>query len=38
MGHGIDPAGLMLAGLFLNQAFAGRLKRTGPTRCIYKPS
>ena len=38
MGHGIDPQGLMMAGLFLNQAFAGLLRRQGETRCVYKPS
>jgi phospholipase/carboxylesterase len=38
MGHGIDPEGLMMAGLFLNQAFHGLLKRGAETRCIYKLS
>jgi phospholipase/carboxylesterase len=38
MGHGIDPDGLMMAGLFLNQAFRGLLKRGPETRCVYKPS
>lgn len=38
MGHGIDPEGLMMAGLFLNQAFRGLLKRGPETRCIYKLS
>jgi phospholipase/carboxylesterase len=33
-GHGIDPAGLALAGTFLAQAFAGRLARTdAPISC-----
>lgn len=38
MGHGIDPQGLMMAGLFLNQALGGLLTRSGETRCIYKLS
>lgn len=38
MGHGIDPDGLMMAGLFLNQAFAGLLRRQGETRCLCKPA
>ncbi len=38
MGHGIDPEGLALAGQFLNLAFRGLLKSTGPIRCVYKPS
>src|SRR6201996_5795728 len=38
MGHGIDPEGLMIAGQFLSQAFAGLLKSRGETRCVYKLS
>lgn len=38
MGHGIDPEGLMMAGQFLNLAFAGLLKTGGEARCVYKPS
>jgi phospholipase/carboxylesterase len=38
MGHGIDPQGLALAGQFLSLAFADRLKKPGPVRCVYKPS
>ena len=38
MGHGIDPEGLMMAGQFLNLAFAGLLKTSGEARCVYKPS
>lgn len=38
MGHGIDPEGLMMAGLFLNQGFAGLLRRQGETRCLCKPA
>jgi phospholipase/carboxylesterase len=38
MGHGIDPDGLMMAGLFLNQAFRGLLQRGPEIRCVYKPS
>ncbi|OJU11202.1 MAG: phospholipase [Alphaproteobacteria bacterium 64-11] len=38
MGHGIDPEGLTMAGIFLGQAFAGRLRRLGQTRCVYKVS
>jgi phospholipase/carboxylesterase len=38
MGHGIDPEGLMLAGQFLEQAFRGLLKTTGPASCVLKPS
>jgi phospholipase/carboxylesterase len=30
LAHGIDPAGLALAGQFLGDAFAGRTLRTGP--------
>jgi phospholipase/carboxylesterase len=30
MGHGIDPDGVALAGLFMAQAFAGRLKTENP--------
>jgi hypothetical protein len=30
LAHGIDPAGLALAGQFLSDAFAGRVPRTGP--------
>jgi phospholipase/carboxylesterase len=33
MAHGIDEAGLMLAGKFLAMAFAGRLKSAGPISC-----
>jgi phospholipase/carboxylesterase len=33
MGHGIDPAGLDLAGLFLSMAFRGLLKREGEISC-----
>jgi phospholipase/carboxylesterase len=33
MGHGIDPAGLELAGYFLALAFAGRLARSGEACC-----
>jgi cytoplasmic iron level regulating protein YaaA (DUF328/UPF0246 family) len=35
---GIDQDALSLSGQFLNQAFAGLLKTTGETRCVYKPS
>jgi phospholipase/carboxylesterase len=38
MGHGIDPQGLMMAGLFLNQAFGGLLEQAGPASCPYEPS
>ncbi len=38
VGHGIDQDALSLSGQFLNQAFAGLLKTTGETRCVYKPS
>ena len=38
MGHGIDPEGLMIAGQFLNLAFRGLLKSSGPIRSVYKPS
>jgi phospholipase/carboxylesterase len=30
MGHGIDPEGLNMAGIFLNLALSGRLKAQGP--------
>ena len=30
LGHGIDPAGLALAGRFIADAFSGRAPRTGP--------
>jgi len=30
MGHGIDPEGLNMAGIFLSLAFSGRLKAQGP--------
>ncbi|MBN9554409.1 MAG: hypothetical protein J0H61_07035, partial [Alphaproteobacteria bacterium] len=30
MGHGIDEAGVALAGLFMAQAFAGRLRTQSP--------
>jgi phospholipase/carboxylesterase len=33
MGHGIDPAGLDLAGQFLALAFAGRLAHSGEACC-----
>ena len=33
VGHGIDPVGLDLAGLFLAQAFAGLLRQAGPASC-----
>jgi phospholipase/carboxylesterase len=36
MGHGIDPAGLDLAGQFLALAFAGRLARSGEARCLLR--
>ena len=38
VGHGIDQDALSLSGQFLNQSFAGLLKTTGETRCVYKPS
>ena len=38
MGHGIDPDGLMMAGLFLSLAFGGLLKNSGEIRSVYKPS
>jgi len=38
MGHGIDPEGLMMAGLFLDLAFRGLLKNGGEIRSVYKPS
>lgn len=38
MGHGIDPEGLMMAGLFLDLAFRGLLKNSGEIRSVYKPS
>ena len=38
MGHGIDPEGLMMAGLFLDLAFRGLLKNRGEIRSVYKPS
>ena len=38
MGHGIDPEGLMMAGGFLAQAFAGLLKSRQEVRSVYKPS
>lgn len=38
MGHGIDPDGLMMAGVFLDLAFRGLLKTGGEIRCVYKPS
>jgi phospholipase/carboxylesterase len=33
MGHGIDPAGMVMAGEFLGQAFSGRLKQAGEIHC-----
>ena len=38
IGHGIDPEGLMMAGGFLAQAFAGLLKSRQEVRSVYKPS
>ena len=38
MGHGIDPDGLMMAGLFLSLAFRGLLKNGEEIRSVYKPS
>jgi phospholipase/carboxylesterase len=38
MGHGIDPAGLAIAGQFLSLALRGRLKAAQPVRSVYKPS
>jgi len=38
MGHGIDPEGLTMAGLFLNLAFRGLLKSDGEIRSVYKSS
>jgi phospholipase/carboxylesterase len=38
MGHGIDPAGLGIAGQFLDLAFRGLLKNAGKIRSVYKPS
>ena len=39
MGHGIDPEGLELAGIFLAQAFAGRLKSGVPISMpVTRPS
>lgn len=38
MGHGIDPEGLMMAGVFLDLAFRGLLKAGGEIRSVYKPS
>ena len=36
MGHGIDQAGLDMAGYFLADAFAGQLARSGPACCPVK--
>jgi len=33
MGHGIDPAGMAMAGEFLNLAFTGRLESAGEIHC-----
>jgi phospholipase/carboxylesterase len=33
MGHGIDPAGMAMAGKFLNLAFTGRLEAAGEIHC-----
>ena len=38
MGHGVDPEGLTMAGLFLNLAFRGLLKSDGEIRSVYKSS
>src|SRR3954468_14737822 len=38
MGHGIDPAGLSIAGHFLDLAFRGLLKSSGAATCVLKPS
>jgi phospholipase/carboxylesterase len=38
MGHGIDPAGLALAGRFLDVAFRGLLKTQGAISSALKPS
>jgi len=38
MGHGIDPEGMAMAGLFLSLAFRGLLKNAGDVRCVCKTS
>lgn len=38
MGHGIDPLGMDMAGLFLAQAFGGQLQRDGDISCQYPRS
>jgi phospholipase/carboxylesterase len=35
LGHGIDPAGLALAGQFLRDAFRGRWQQAAPVSCRY---
>lgn len=36
VGHGIDPAGLALGGIFLSMAFSSRLKRASPEiSCLF---
>ena len=36
VGHGIDPMGLDIAGVFLAQAFAGQLARNGAASCLLR--
>jgi phospholipase/carboxylesterase len=36
LGHGIDDAGMALAGAFVSLAFAGRLQATGEASCLLR--